>query len=175
MAVLAQEHPEGASDGTSNCMFRLRTARSATAPESDALRTPVRSLQGVFRGRPRGLPDLRMPRESCHWQRFSESCGGVKRIVSQRGIRQVQPEQNGCMAVQFGLAGPALASEKGQRFCFCSASVIGAENTDVSANSLSISVAFSIAGQPKSQSSRTTSPFYQHAASAVIGLAAQTR
>jgi hypothetical protein len=36
-------------------------------------------------------------------------------------------------------------------------------------------VAFSIAGQPKSQSSRTTSPFYQHAASAVIGLAAQTR
>ena len=102
MEVLAQDRSEGASNATSNCNFRLRAARSATATESDAFRTAVRSLQGVFRGRPRGLPGLRMQREGCHWQNCSESCGDVKQMVSQRGIRRIQPEQNGCMAVLLG-------------------------------------------------------------------------
>jgi len=93
MGVLARDHPEGASNATSNCKFRPRTARPATAPESDALGTAVRSLQGVFRGRPRGLPDLRMQRQDCHWQTCSERCGGVKQMVSQRGSARFNPSR----------------------------------------------------------------------------------
>ncbi len=36
-------------------------------------------------------------------------------IVSQRGIRQVRPEQNGCMAVGLGLGNPALLTAQ-ERF-----------------------------------------------------------
>ena len=73
-----------------------------------------------------------MHREGCHWQTCRESCCGVKRFISQRGIRQVQPEQNGCMAVLLGLAGLALASKKEQ--CFYSARVFRAEGTNGSAH-----------------------------------------
>jgi len=153
MEVLAGDL-EGVSNETWNCNIRPRAAWFATAPESDALRTAVRSLQGVFRGRPRGLPGLRMHREGCHWQTCRESCCGVKRFISQRGIRQVQPEQNGCMAVLLGLAGLALASKKEQ--CFYSARVSGGKGQTDSANSFSRSAPFSIAIQGKSQSSRAT-------------------
>jgi hypothetical protein len=64
----------------------------------------------------------------------------MKRLVSQRGIRRIQPEQNGRMAVLLGLAGLALASEKEQ--CFYLARVFGAERTNDSGNSFSMSVPF---------------------------------
>jgi len=49
-----------------------------------------------------------MQREGCHWQTGKQHSGDAKRIVRQRGIRQIQPEQNGCMAVVRGLGGSAL-------------------------------------------------------------------
>ena len=158
MEVLARDHPEGASNATSNCKFRLRAARSATAPESDALRTAVRSLQGVFRGRPRGLPGLRMQREGCHWQTCSERCGGVKRLVSQRGIRRINLSRTDAWPSCLD-AGLALASKKDQ--CFYSVRVFGAERTNGSANSFSVSAPFLHCGTKESRRVAGTTPRYR--------------
>jgi hypothetical protein len=173
--VLARDHPEGASHATSNCKFRLRAAQSATAPESDALRTAVRSLQGVFRGRPRGLPGLRMQREGCHGQMCSEGCGGVKRLVSQRGIRRIQPEQNGCMAVLLGRGPRAGFRERPMLYSAC---VSGTEKGQTAVRTRSRSRRrFPLRYKESRRVARQvcSTALHQHAASASIGLAAQPR